>query len=141
MTLGRFLGPLVGNCLRGPSESLVAGPCMWLHVVDPALARTAMSIGRNLHLVGRACHCIVFASGVDFGVGVVAHMDLVVAGSACGTSVARGSPATDAAATPLLCSASSAMAVGARPSTSAPPQAAACLSTTSAARGRRGLGS
>ena len=28
-----------------------------------------MSIGRNLHLVGRACHCIVFASGVDFGVG------------------------------------------------------------------------
>ena len=56
---------------------------------------------------------------------------------------AAGSHTTDAAAAPRSCAASSAMAVGARPSTSASPQAAEATGviTTSAPRSRRGVGS
>ena len=96
-------------------------------------------------LVCRCCHAVVhWVAGQGHHVAVVIHhMDFVVAGRASGTSIAAGSPSTDAAATPLAGSTSAAMAVGARPSTRASPQAAEApgVIPTIVTRSRRGVGS
>lgn len=96
-------------------------------------------------LVCRCYHAVVhWVAGQGHHVAVVIqHMDVVVACRASGTSIAAGSPITDAAATPLAGSTSAAMSVGARPSTRASPRAAEApgVSPTSASRRRRGVGS
>ena len=95
------------------------------------------------HHVDGGYHAAVhWGAGQGHCVAVLQHMDVVVAGTASGSSADACFHATDGAAAPRSCAANAAMAVGAHPATRASPQAAeaAGVSPTGAARGRRCVG-